>query len=148
MTKSSSRQPPATMTSVTLPPPPLHQPPLLTLQAPMTLPISSNDNTFFLDAHTVIALKIEQQWCIQLESKQCRALTKMKYTVVQLGATAILGCCKDYTYAISWVLVIKGTFWCESEMNRVLDYKHSVERVVKRLSCKVTEVESKVLNNN
>ena len=60
------------------------------------------------------------RWCIQQKSKQCRALTKIKYTVVRLGVTAILGCCKDYTYAISWVPVIKGTFQCELEMNIVL----------------------------
>ena len=70
-------------------------------------------------------------------------LTRIKYTVVRLGATAILGCCKDYVYVISWVLVIKGTFQCESEMNRVVDLKCSVEGVVKRLSCKVTEVKLK-----
>ena len=63
--------------------------------------------------------------------------------MVRLGATAILGCCKDYAYAILWVLVIKGTFQCELEMNRVVDLKCSVERVVKRLSCKVTEVKLK-----
>ena len=57
--------------------------------------------------------------------------------------TVILRCCKDYTYAILWVLVIKGTFQCESEMNRVVDSKHRVKGVVKRLSCKVVEVESK-----
>ena len=70
-------------------------------------------------------------------------LTNIKYTVVQLGATAILGCCKDYAYVISWVLVIKGTFQCELEMNRVVDLKHRVKRVVKRLSHNVTEVELK-----
>ena len=59
--------------------------------------------------------------------------------MVQLGATAILGCCKDYAYAISWILVIKGTFQCELEINRVVDLKHRV----KRLSHKVTEVELK-----
>ena len=63
--------------------------------------------------------------------------------MARLGATAILGCCKDYAYAILWVLVIKGTFQSESEMNRVVDLKHRVERVVKRLSWKVTEVKSK-----
>ena len=46
-------------------------------------------------------------------------------------------------YAILWVLVIKGTFQCESEMNRVVDLKRRVKRVVKRLSRNVTEVESK-----
>ena len=70
-------------------------------------------------------------------------LTNIKYTVVQLGATAILGCCKDYAYAISWVLVIRGTFQCESEINRVVDLRCRVKRVVKRVSCNVTEVESK-----
>ena len=62
---------------------------------------------------------------------------------MQLGATAILGCCKGYMYVISWVLIIKGTFQCESEMNRVVDLKHRVEGIVKRLSCNVTEVESR-----
>ena len=57
--------------------------------------------------------------------------------------TAILGCCKGYAYAILWVLVIKGTFQCELEMNRVVDLKHRVKGIVKRLSCNVTEVESK-----
>ena len=46
-------------------------------------------------------------------------------------------------YAILWVLVIKGTFQCELEMNGVVDLKHSVKRVVKRLSRKVTEVKLK-----
>ena len=55
----------------------------------------------------------------------------------------MLGCCKDYVYVILWVLVIKGTFQCESEMNRVVDLKCRVKRVVKRLSRKVTEVELK-----
>ena len=63
--------------------------------------------------------------------------------MAQLGVTAILGCCKDYTYVILWVLVIKGTFQCESEMNRVVDLKCRVKRVVKRLSHKVTKVELK-----
>ena len=70
-------------------------------------------------------------------------LNKIKYTGVQLGVTAILGCCKGHACVISWVLVIKGTFQCESEMNRVVDSKCKVERIVKRLSHNVTEVESK-----
>ena len=37
-------------------------------------------------------------------------LNKIKYTEAQLGATAILGCCKGYAWAISWVFVIKGIF--------------------------------------
>ena len=37
-------------------------------------------------------------------------LNKIKYTEALLGATAMLGCCKDYACAILWVLVIKGTF--------------------------------------
>ena len=44
---------------------------------------------------------------------------------------------------ILWVLVIRGTFQCESEMNRGVDLKHRVERIVKSLSCNVTEVKSK-----
>ena len=60
-----------------------------------------------------------------------------------MGATAILGYCKGYVYAISWVLVIKGTFQCKLEMNRVMDLKCRVEGIVKRLSCNVTEVKSK-----
>ena len=46
-------------------------------------------------------------------------------------------------YAISWVLVIKGTFQYELEMNIVIDSKCIVERIVKRISCNVTEVKSK-----
>ena len=46
-------------------------------------------------------------------------------------------------YAILWVLVIKGTFQCESEMNRVVDLKRRVKGIVKRLGCNVTEVELK-----
>ena len=57
--------------------------------------------------------------------------------------TAILGYCKGYAFAILWVLGIKGTFQCESEMNRVEDLKHRVEGVVNRLSHNVTEVELK-----
>ena len=63
--------------------------------------------------------------------------------MARLGATAILGYCKDYAYAILWVLGMKGTFQCESEINRVVDLKHRVKRVVKRLSHKVTEVKLK-----
>ena len=48
-------------------------------------------------------------------------LNKIKYTEVQLGATAILGCCKNYMCVILWVLIIKGTFQCELEMNRGVD---------------------------
>ena len=60
-----------------------------------------------------------------------------------MGATKILGCCKGYTYAILWVLVIKGTFQCELEINKVVDLKCRVEGIVKRLSCNVTEVKLK-----
>ena len=67
-------------------------------------------------------------------------LNKIEYTEAQLGATAILGCCKDYTCAILWVLVIKGTFQCELEMNRGVDLNHRVKKIVKRLSCNVTEL--------
>ena len=70
-------------------------------------------------------------------------LNKIKYTETRLGMTAILGCCRGYACTIPWVLVIKGTFQCELEMNRVVDLKHKVKRIVKRLSCNVTEVESK-----
>ena len=63
--------------------------------------------------------------------------------MAQLGVTAILGCCKDYAYAILWVLVIEGTFQCKSEMNKVVDLKHRVKRVVKKLSHNVTEVKLK-----
>ena len=62
---------------------------------------------------------------------------------MQLGATAILGCCKGYACAILWVLLIKGTFQCELEMNKGVDLKQRVERIVKRLSSNVTEVKSK-----
>ena len=67
-------------------------------------------------------------------------LNKILYTEVQLGVTAILGCCKGYTCAISCVLVIKGTFHCKLEMNRAIDSKCRVEGIVKRLSHNVTEV--------
>ena len=60
-----------------------------------------------------------------------------------MGVTAILGCCKGYTCAILWVLVIKGTFQCESEIDRGVDLKHRVKGIVKRLSRNVTEVKSK-----
>ena len=50
-------------------------------------------------------------------------LNKIKYTEMQLGATTILGCCKGYACVISWVLVIKGTFQDELEMNRGVDIK-------------------------
>ena len=69
-------------------------------------------------------------------------LNKIKYTEVKLG-TAILGCCKGYACAILCVLVIKGTFQCKSEMDRVVDLKCRVKRIVKRLNCNVTEVKSK-----
>ena len=45
--------------------------------------------------------------------------------------------------AILWVLVIKGTFQDELEMNRGVDLNCRVKRIVKRLSHSVTEVESK-----
>ena len=70
-------------------------------------------------------------------------LNKIKYTGVQLGATAILGCCEGYAYAIAWVLVIKGTFQDESKMNRVVNLNCRVKRIVKRLSPNVTEVKLK-----
>ena len=60
-----------------------------------------------------------------------------------MGATAILGCCKGYACAILWVLVIKGTFQCELEMNGAVGLKCRVDRIVKRLSCNVTEVKLK-----
>ena len=62
-----------------------------------------------------------------------------KYTEVQLGAAAILGCCKGYVCAITWVLVIKGTFQDELEMNRGVDLNCKV----KRLCHNVTEVKLK-----
>ena len=70
-------------------------------------------------------------------------LNKIKYTEVQLGATAILGCCKGYACAILWVHVIKGTFQDELELNRGVDLNCRVKRIVKRLCHNVTEVESK-----
>ena len=57
-----------------------------------------------------------------------------------MGATAILGCCKGYACAISWVLVIKGTFQYELEINRDIDSKCRVKGMVKILSHNVTEV--------
>ena len=73
-------------------------------------------------------------------------LNKIKYTGAQLGVTAILGCCKGHVCAILWVLVIKGTFQDESEMNRGVNTNCKVKRIVKRLSCNVTEVELKGTN--
>ena len=70
-------------------------------------------------------------------------LNKIKYTEARLGVIAILGCCKGYMCAILWVLVIKGTFQWELEINRGVDLNCRVERIVKRLSCNVTEVELK-----
>ena len=60
-----------------------------------------------------------------------------------MGATAILGCCKGHMCVILWVLVIKGTFQCELEMNRDVALNCRVERIVKRLSHNVTEVKLK-----
>ena len=41
---------------------------------------------------------------------------------------------------ILWVLIIKGTFQCELEMDRDVGLKCRVERIVNGLSHNVTEV--------
>ena len=60
-----------------------------------------------------------------------------------MGVTAILGCCKGYVCVILLVLVIKGTFQCELEMDRDVDLNCRVKRIVRRLSHNVTQVKSK-----
>ena len=54
---------------------------------------------------------------------------------MQLCATAILGYCKRYACAISWVSEVTGTFQGELETNKDVSCKGRVEMIVKRLSC-------------
>ena len=56
-------------------------------------------------------------WCAVQESKQCRALNKNK---IYYGAIRCDCNTRLLQWLILWVLLIKGTFQCELEMNRLV----------------------------